>query len=383
MTVATVTEGKKTILPGSTVGILGGGQLGRMVALEGKRMGYRFVTLDPSENCSGGQAADRHLAAGYDDWEAAERLAEASDVITYEFENVDLAIVDRLRERTYLPQGSRLLHVTRHRAREKRALEQAGLPVTPYLVVQSREELLQGLKNLGAPCVLKTVTGGYDGKGQWMIRSREEGAAFEDWNEGETRILEQFVPFVKEISVIAARSSQGEVRTFTPVENIHRNHILHLTLAPAPVEESVLRKAEALARQVADQLDVVGLIAVEMFLLEDGHLLINELAPRPHNSGHFSYDACATSQFEQHLRAICGLPLGSPRQLTPAVMVNVLGEHVEPLLQCVPRLPSSAKVHLYGKEGCKPGRKMGHVTVLGESVSEAMETIRRMEIWPE
>lgn len=381
-----ITERKRSMgrlfLPGSVVGILGGGQLGRMVILEGRKMGYHFVTLDPAADCPGSQVADRHIVKAYDDPEGAEALAEAADVIAYEFENVSVETVRRLEQKAVLPQGSRLLEVTQHRLREKEALVAGGLPVTPFRAATGPEEAKRAAEELGFPCVLKTATGGYDGKGQRLARSPDEAAA--GWLElsagGREVIMEQFVPFYKELSVVVARGSQGEKASYPVAENIHRNHILHQTIAPAPVDSQIARQAERLALDAAEHLGVVGLIAVEMFLLEDGRLLINELAPRPHNSGHYTYDACATSQFEQFLRAICGLPLGSPRLFTPAVMVNVLGQHLPKLMEKIPSLPPEVKVHLYGKREARPGRKMGHVTVLAEA-NEAFEIIRQIGLW--
>lgn len=368
-------EGIKPLLPGSTIGILGGGQLGRMIILEGKKMGYRFVTLDPSDDCPGSQVADQHIVAGYDDLEAARLLADTSDLITYEFENVDDAVVKILEEDAFLPQGGELLRVTRHRIREKRALVEAGVPTTPYRVVKNQEELLTGGKSLGFPCVLKTATGGYDGKGQWVFQSMAEAEAFTELEPDREYVLEQWVPFDKEISVIAARSILGEVAVFPPTWNIHHNQILHQSIVPAPVEDGILRHAEDLARQVAERLNVRGLIAVEMFLLPDDSLWVNELAPRPHNSGHYTLDACAVSQFEQQIRALSGLPLGSSRLLTPAVMVNILGEDVDRIREQMANFPPQVKVHWYGKRESRPGRKMGHLTVMGES---AEATVRRL-----
>ncbi|WP_212775011.1 5-(carboxyamino)imidazole ribonucleotide synthase [Polycladomyces abyssicola] len=371
------------LLPGSTVGILGGGQLGRMVILEGRKLGYRFITLDPSTDCPGSQVSDHHISAGYHDVLAAEQLGEWSDVVAYEFENIDPEVVKRLEEKVFVPQGSRLLEITQHRVREKETLDACGIPVAAFRVVHDTEQLRDAAAELGYPCVLKTVTGGYDGKGQRILRGEKDvEPAWQALSRpGEPCIVEQFVPFIKELSVVVARNLHGQIATFPVVENIHRHHILHVTLAPAPVYERIAARAEQLARDVAEKLEITGLCAVEMFLLEDGQLLVNELAPRPHNSGHFTYDACATSQFEQFLRAICGLPLGSTRLLTPAVMVNILGEHVEPLIQRIPTLPDNVKVHLYGKKEAKPGRKMGHVTVLGESLAEAWGTVQQLGIW--
>lgn len=368
-------DSKKSLLPGSTIGILGGGQLGRMIILEGKKMGYRFITLDPSSDCPGSQVADRHIVAGFDDLEAARRLADSCDLITYEFENADDAVVKALEEEAFLPQGGELLRMTRHRIREKKALEEAGVPVAPYRVVRNREEFISGWKSLGFPCVLKTATGGYDGKGQWVFQSGAEAEAFIEIEEGQEYILEQWIPFDKEISVIAARSIRGEVATFPPAWNIHRRQILHQSIVPAPVGAEVIERAEGLAQQIAEKLDVRGLIAVEMFLLRDGKLLVNELAPRPHNSGHYTWEACVTSQFEQQIRALCGLPLGSPRLLTPVVMTNILGEDVDRVQAQMANFPPQVKVHWYGKRESRPGRKMGHLTIVGETLEEVLKIL--------
>lgn len=383
--------GKKarTLLPGSTVGILGGGQLGRMMALAGSAMGYRFVTLDPTPESPCGQVADQIVAA-YDDREAARELALRADVITYEFENVDAGVAAMLMEESYVPQGSELLYTTQHRLREKRAIEAAGVQVAPYREIRSAEELREAAEAFGFPCVLKTATGGYDGKGQWVLRGMDEvPEAYETLSRAGTQlVLERFVRFDKELSVIAARSPRGEIKTFPVAENIHVNNILHQSIVPARISENVRREAERLAVRIAEGLGVVGLIAVEMFLTPDGELFVNELAPRPHNSGHYTMEACRTSQFEQHVRAVCNLPLGDTSLLTPVVMVNVLGQHVEPLLkrmalidEAAPRLGVEPKVHLYGKKDAVAQRKMGHVNVLASGVDAALQWIEETNIW--
>ncbi|MFD1954881.1 5-(carboxyamino)imidazole ribonucleotide synthase [Paenibacillus thailandensis] len=383
--------GKKarTLLPGSTVGILGGGQLGRMMALAGSAMGYRFVTLDPTPESPCGQVADQIVAA-YDDREAARELALRADVITYEFENVDAGVAAMLMEESYVPQGSELLYTTQHRLREKRAIEAAGVQVAPYREIRSAEELREAAEAFGFPCVLKTATGGYDGKGQWVLRGMDEvPEAYETLSRAGTQlVLERFVRFDKELSVIAARSPRGEIKTFPVAENIHVNNILHQSIVPARISEDVRREAERLAVRIAEGLGVVGLIAVEMFLTPDGELFVNELAPRPHNSGHYAMEACRTSQFEQHVRAVCNLPLGDTSLLTPVVMVNVLGQHVEPLLkrmalidEAAPRLGVEPKVHLYGKKDAVAQRKMGHVNVLASGVDAALQWIEETNIW--
>jgi 5-(carboxyamino)imidazole ribonucleotide synthase len=379
----------RTILPGATIGVLGGGQLGRMLAHAGNRLGYRFVTLDPTPDSPCGQTAAQ-IIANYDDEDAARELAIRSDVITYEFENVDANVAAMLETESYVPQGSALLYTTQHRLREKKAIEAAGAQVAPYTEITSLDSLRDAASFLGLPAVLKTATGGYDGKGQWVLHKEDE--LEQAWNEarrsGTQLVLEKFIIFAKEISVIAARSPSGEVRTFAPAENIHVHNILHLSIVPARIDESVRSQAEKLAVSIAETLGVVGLIAVELFLTSDGQLFVNELAPRPHNSGHYTMDACRTSQFEQHVRAICNLPLGDTGLLTPVVMANVLGQHVEPLLawmaekdQVAERLEVEPKVHLYGKADAKHKRKMGHINVLAPNVEAALEWISQSNIW--
>ncbi|UJF32694.1 5-(carboxyamino)imidazole ribonucleotide synthase [Paenibacillus hexagrammi] len=381
----------KVIKPGGTIGVLGGGQLGRMLALAGRNIGYRFVTLDPTEDAPCGQVADEQIQASYDDVDAARRLAAVSDVITYEFENVDAHVTDILMKESYVPQGSKLLYTTQHRLREKKAIEAAGVPVAPYAEITSAEQLREAVERFGTPCVLKTATGGYDGKGQWVIRSLDEvNEAYETLSRAKTElVLEQFIHFDKELSVIAARSPRGEVKAFPAAENIHVHNILHLSIVPARISAEIQKEAEKLAMRIADSLGVIGLIAVELFLTKDGQLYVNELAPRPHNSGHYTMEACRTSQFEQHVRAICNLPLGSTELMSPVVMVNLLGEHVDPLLEQIDQpgfledeeLGVSAKVHLYGKKEAKEKRKMGHINVLASDVEQALAWIERKGIW--
>lgn len=378
----------RRLLPGSTIGVLGGGQLGRMLALAGRNMGYRFVTLDPTPDAPCGQVAEQIVAA-YDDAEAARRLAEKADVITYEFENVDAGVAQMLMSESYVPQGSRLLHTTQHRLREKRAIEAAGVQVAPYREVASEDELREAVAAFGTPCVLKTATGGYDGKGQWVIRSADEvPEAYATLSKAKTElVLEQFIRFEKELSVIVARSPQGETKAFPPAENIHVHNILHLSIVPVrATDEQTLTRAEQMAIQIAESLEMVGLLAVEMFLTADGELFVNELAPRPHNSGHYTMEACTTSQFEQHVRAICNLPLGPTELLTPVVMVNLLGEHIEPLMEWLPEqrgLPEgvTAKLHLYGKHEAKVKRKMGHINLLTPDVERAIRWVSESPIW--
>jgi len=379
----------RRILPGATIGVLGGGQLGRMLVHAGSRMGYRFAALDPDPRAPCGQVADL-IVARYDDLDAARELARRADVITYEFENVDADVAAVLETESFVPQGSALLRTTQNRLREKRAGEAAGARVAPYAEIASLDGLREAVERLGLPAVLKTAEGGYDGKGQRVLRRREDLApAWEELSRGgRVLMLEKFIDFEREISVIAARRPSGEVRAFPPAENVHVDNILHLSIVPARIPDSLKAEAERLAVSVAESLGVAGLIAVEMFVGRDGALYVNELAPRPHNSGHYTIEACRTSQFEQHIRAICDLPLGDTALLTPAVMVNVLGQHLPAVLEWMQRPDEAAerlgvapKVHLYGKAEARPGRKMGHVNVLAENVDAALEWIAQTNIW--
>lgn len=382
-------EKGKVILPGSTIGVLGGGQLGQMMALAGIGMGYRFVVLEPAAGAPCEQVSTQ-IEAAYDDTAAARRLAELTDVITYEFENVDAEVAALLEKESYVPQGSQLLYTTQHRLREKRAIEAAGVPVAPYREIVSLESLKDSVQELGLPCVLKTATGGYDGKGQIVLRSSDQlESAYEELAaSGRELVLEKFIAFQSEISVIAARSPRGEVKTFPVAENVHVNNILHLSIVPARVSEAVQREARRLAERIAVSMNAVGLLAVEMFVTEDGQLYVNELAPRPHNSGHYTMEACSTSQFEQHIRAICNLPLGDVTLLSPVVMVNVLGQHLEAVVnragavdEQLDELGVIPKLHLYGKKDSKVNRKMGHINLLCKDVQDGLDWVEQTEIW--
>ncbi|MDQ0195784.1 5-(carboxyamino)imidazole ribonucleotide synthase [Paenibacillus wynnii] len=316
-------------------------------------------------------------------------------MITYEFENVDAGVAALLTEESYVPQGSALLYTTQHRLREKAAIEAAGVPVAPYRKVGSLAELTAAAAELGLPCVLKTATGGYDGKGQAVIRHAEElQTAFQQVVPDSASaglpelVLEKFITFQCEISVIAARSASGEVKSFPPAENIHVNNILHLSIVPARVPEKIQQRACRLAETLIDGLSAVGLLAVEMFVTEDGELFVNELAPRPHNSGHYTMDACVTSQFEQHVRAICNLPLGDTTLLTPVVMVNVLGEHIDGTVERLCKADDEAnklgiapKLHIYGKTEKKFGRKMGHINLLCKDTGDGISWVEQTNLW--
>ncbi|MGK9267633.1 5-(carboxyamino)imidazole ribonucleotide synthase [Bacillus inaquosorum] len=354
---------KQIIYPGAVIGIIGGGQLGKMMAVSAKQMGYKVAVVDPVKDSPCGQVADIEITAHYNDREAIRKLAEISDIITYEFENIDYDALHWLKDHAYLPQGSELLLITQNRETEKKAIQAAGCEVAPYSIVKTKDELKQAVQELGLPAVLKTCRGGYDGKGQFVIKEEaqiEQAAALLEHG---TCILESWVSFEMELSVIVVRSVNGEISTFPAAENIHHNNILFQSIVPARVEEGIQKKAAELAVKLAEELNLVGPLAVEMFLTEDGELLVNELAPRPHNSGHYTLDLCETSQFEQHIRAVCGLPLGKTDLLKPGMMVNLLGDEVK-LVEEEPELLKEAKLYIYGKHEIKKGRKMGHITFM-------------------
>ncbi len=364
----------RPVLPGSTVGLIGGGQLGRMFAIAARRMGYRVHTLEPSPDSPAGQISDLEIEARYDDAAKLEEFARGVDVITFEFENIPSASLERVARVCPVRPRPEVLHICQNRAREKEFLTRHGFPVAQYRVVESAAEAAAEAAAMGFPCVMKTADFGYDGKGQSKLGSAAD--ASEAWAAlGAPRaVIEEWVDFRCEISAVCARDASGRVECFPPSENFHRRHILCRSVVPARIDTSVAREAGLLAVRIARALDVVGILAVEFFVRRDGTLLVNELAPRPHNSGHFSFDACATSQFEQQLRAVCGLPLGSSRLLSPVVMVNLLGDawqNGEPDWAALLSDPD-VKLHLYGKSEVRPGRKMGHFCVLKPSVEEAV-----------
>jgi 5-(carboxyamino)imidazole ribonucleotide synthase len=367
------------ILPGQTVGILGGGQLGRMFAIAARRMGYRVHSFDPTGDCPAGQVADEEIIAAYDDLDAARRFAAGVDVVTFEFENIPAETLAAIAETRPVHPSPEVLHICRHRLREKEFLTRHGFPVAAHRPVRNVEELRQAVAALGTPSILKTADFGYDGKGQ--VRIDGAGADADAWRTmgRPVGVLEAFVPFTREISVICARTQAGQVHAFGPAENVHHRHILDVTSVPAAVSAATARQAIELASAVAAALDVVGLLAVEMFVLTSGELLVNELAPRPHNSGHYSFDACVTSQFEQQLRAVCGLPLGDGRLLGPAAMANLLGDlwtDGEPDWARALAIPE-VKLHLYGKREARAGRKMGHLTAMADTPAAARELVLR------
>ena len=369
------------ILPGQTIGIIGGGQLGRMMALAAKEAGFFIAVLDPGEHSPCGQVADIEITAAFDDREALQRLANVSDVITYEFENINADALQWLSGIANIPQGSELIRITQDRRLEKKMLDQSEVPVAPYQIIEHEQELYDKIVSFGFPAVLKTSTGGYDGKGQVKLNSSEdldEGAALIAKNG--PCVLEAFVNFEKEISVIVHRNSSGQTTTLPIAENIHVNHILHESIVPARLKQQERELAITLALRIADSIQLVGTLAVEMFVTESEEIYVNELAPRPHNSGHYSIEACETSQFHQHIRAICNWPLKSTALIKPVVMVNVLGQHIDGVMNHLDHSPHWS-VHLYGKAEAKENRKMGHVTILTGDIEETLTEINDSQIW--
>ena len=358
----------RPIPPGSTIGILGSGQLGRMIALAARNLGYRIAIFSPEAGAPAAAVADEEFVADYLDLDRIREFAKNVDVVTFEFENVPSVTTRAAAEFAPVRPDGQVLHVTQNRLREKTFLRESGFPTTPWMRVQQPPELQAALAQIGAPGVLKTADFGYDGKGQMKIKRAEEApAALASFN-GQETVYEGFVDFEMELSVVAARTEAGEFKAFPVFENRHANHILDVTIVPAGISPKLAAQAEELARGILEKLQVVGVLTVELFVTRDGRLLVNELAPRVHNSGHITMDACVTCQFEQQVRAICGLPLGSTDLNAPAAaMANLLGDlwaKGAPNWSAVLSDPG-VKLHLYGKAEARRGRKMGHMNLAG------------------
>lgn len=369
------------IVPGKTIGIFGGGQLGRMTALAARRMGYRIHIFEPGENSPAGQVADVEVNASYRDENRLARFLQGIEVATFEFENIPAAFLHKAAELRPVHPSPEVLLICQNREREKLFLERHGFPVAPFKVVSSADDLADGIAALGTPCVLKTASFGYDGKGQVKIDATADPAAVWKAFDADRGVLEAWIDYQAELSAICAIGTTGETVLFPVAENIHTNHILDFSIVPARIPPTLQKEAAEIAAAIARALDVKGLLAVEFFLTPAGDLLVNELAPRPHNSGHYSFDGCLTSQFEQQVRAVCGLPLGSPELMKPTVMCNLLGDLWKnglPDWNVLLRHPN-AKLHLYGKEEARSGRKMGHFTLLDDSPEEALHRARAIK----
>ncbi len=359
--------------PGGTIGMLGGGQLGRMTTMAARSMGYRVVVFEPTPNSPAGQVADRQITASYDDPRAVADFADAVDVVTLEFENLPASVVDKLAERLPIRPGAAALRICQDRLAERAFLRHIGVPTGRFAPILDQESLIAARAGLTFPCLLKTATLGYDSKGQRRVETASELPAAHAALGGVPCILEELLRFEREISVVAARDLLGNTATYEPAENVHVHGILDTSCVPAAIPAERARAARAAAAAIAEALDLVGVMAVEFFLMPDGTLLVNEMAPRPHNSGHWSIEACKTSQFEQQVRAVVGAPLGPTDLLAPAATANLLGDLWQkgtPRWDRVLAMPD-VKVHLYGKEGARPGRKMGHLTALGVTAEAA------------
>jgi len=368
----------KTILPNSTIGVFGSGQLGRMFAIEARKMGYRVHTFSPESDTPTGQIADLETSASYDDLDAVRLFARSVDVVTFEFENVPAATVEAASQFVDVHPKGEILHITQNRLREKTFLSANGFPVAKYKHIKIVEDLHQGAQEIGLPAILKTAGFGYDGKGQAKLSTVGEiEQIFVDLS-GKEAVLEAFIEFEKEVSVVCARDQYGNFAHYGVIENEHANHILDISFAPAIISEKIHVEAVNIAQNLTEILDYVGTLCVEFFVTKDEKLLVNELAPRPHNSGHLTFDACVTSQFEQQLRAVCGLPLGSTEFFRPSAMANLLGDlwqNGEPDWNAAVADPF-VKLHLYGKIEPRIGRKMGHLTAVAKTADEAVKIVR-------
>lgn len=362
----------KPILPGATIGILGSGQLGRMFAMSARRLGYHIHVFSPDKHSPAGQIADKESVGDYDDLDAIKAFAKKVDVVTLEFENIPVAAAEKAEKHAPLRPGPNVLHTTQHRLREKTFLKNNNFPVTHFIAIEDKLP-----EDATFPAILKTAGFGYDGKGQFKVNSNEELAAAWDKLDKQPCVLEAFVPFERELSVVAARGLDGAFAHYGVLENAHANHILDITTAPALIPAKAYKDAIEITEGIFKKLDIIGTTCVEFFYKSDGTIIVNEIAPRPHNSGHLTIDACTTSQFEQQLRAVCGLPLGSADFQSPAAMANLLGDLWQPTPNWAAMLQfPDVHLHLYGKESARPGRKMGHATALGKSGVHAAGIVR-------
>jgi len=349
------------------IGVIGGGQLGRMFAIDAKRMGYHVVTLDPQEHSPSGQVSDEQIVAPYEDKAAIEELGRKTDIVTYEFENIDIASVKYLEDHGFkVSPNSSVLRITQDRTLEKRFVRECGIPTADFEEIVHSSDVAGAAMSVGFPAILKTARGGYDGKGQWRARTLDEAKGAFAASKGARLIFEKMIPFVRELSVIATRNAKDEVVTYPVVENVHESGILAMSIAPARVSEDVANRARTMATTIGRKLGIVGTYCVEYFLTAKDEVLVNEIAPRPHNSGHYTIDVTQCSQYEQHVRAICNLPLSPPRLFANAIMMNILGEGTGDHLDGVDDLLSdpSIELHMYGKKHAVARRKMGHFTMV-------------------
>jgi 5-(carboxyamino)imidazole ribonucleotide synthase len=363
------------------LGVLGGGQLGAMFAVAARRLGYRVSVWDQDADAPALKIADLPVSAPFTDPTALDRFAGSISAVTYEWENIPVALGEALEQRLAVRPASRILRTLQHRVEQKQFLASHNMPVAPFKPVAAPGDLPAAAESIGFPCLCKTATHGYDGKGQWRLAGAQDLASVQEQLGKQAHspwVLEQFLAFDKELSVLVVRGADGDKRVYPTVENVHEAGILRTSRVPAEIDPRLAQRAGDLAASVVEALAGVGVFCVELFLMQDGRLFVNEVAPRPHNSGHYTLDACTVSQFEQQVRAVCGLPLGEVRLLCPAVMVNLIGEDFTKVstgqgLANLLRRPG-AQLHLYGKKSVRPGRKMGHVTFLAEKSEQAWES---------
>ena len=367
----------RVIGPGAALGLLGGGQLGRMFAMAARRMGYRVHTFSPDDDSPAGQVADLEVTASYADLDALRTFARGVEVVTFEFENVPIEAIGAVEAHAPVRPSGLALHMAQQRAREKTFLADRGVPTAPFAPAESFEELWEAVASVGTPAVVKTAAFGYDGRGQHKVTTQADVEHVWTAIGRQAAIVEKFISLQAEVSIVAARGADGGIAVYHPFENRHRDHILDVTTVPAAIAPAVAKQADEITRTILEELQYVGVLCVEFFLSTDGDLLVNELAPRPHNSGHLTCDAAVTSQFEQQVRAVCGLPLGSPEIPRPAAMANLLGDlwvDGEPNWAAACRF-TDVKLHLYGKTDPRARRKMGHLTAMARTVAEAQDRV--------
>lgn len=365
------------LLPGATLGVLGGGQLGRMFCVAARTMGYRTLVLDPDPRSPAGRIADEHIQANYTDQAALARMAESCDAITTEFENVPAESLRYLAQFKPVSPSAECVEIAQNRIREKEFALKAGISPAPFAAIRNEKDLQAAASSVGFPAILKTSTMGYDGKGQHVVDNLEQASqAFQSMGNVEC-VLEKKLHLKLEVSALLARNSRGEIQCYPPAENEHRNGVLHQSIVPARINEQLATAAKVNATRLAEEMNYVGVLAVEFFVTDDDQLIFNEMAPRPHNSGHYTKDAAVTSQFEQQVRVMCDLLPGDARLISPVVMVNLLGDLWQPEWQYLFNEPA-VKLHLYGKDEARPGRKMGHYNVLAENIDLAITTAQKV-----
>lgn len=372
----------KIVTPGETIGILGGGQLGRMSAQAAQKLGYQVKIFDPSSYVCASEVAQETITAPWDDFSALKKFATGCSRVTVEFENIPPSTLEFVNKITPCYPSAQVLEICQNRQKEKEFLKENKIPCAPFRIINNLKELRAAVKDLGIPCVLKTAVFGYDGKGQIKITDEKQDLeAAWSITGGGRGVLEAWISHSCEISVIVMSSESGEIKVYEPTENIHKDHILYLSLSPARIEEKIIAQAKRIAQQIAQKIKLTGILAVEMFVYNN-EIVVNELAPRPHNSGHVTLDNNKTSQFEQHIRAVCGLPLGEIKTHTPAVMLNLLGDlwknGVTPNWAILKQHPH-IKLHLYNKGQAVPKRKMGHLTIMGPTLEEALHMAQKID----